>query len=194
MSGWILVGLCWFRSVFPKTLTLRSWGFFQKRDLQDAAFYLFFFFFSPPLLLFNLLETLVHVALLVRLLWSENISESSLLADRRQELWSCEVMDSRRMVVFLFVCFLPAQQSLLKIKFIYYRWLTSVKESPRFSNGRAGCVCWTLCAISLAFHKSIKTCCSPGPLCASGMSVFVNVYVSISLPFLVLFWSGLDRS
>lgn len=39
--------------------------------------------------------------------------------------------------------------------------------------------------------KSIKSCCSPGPFCVIGMSVFVNVRVSFSLPFLVVLeWIG----
>lgn len=96
-------------------------------------------------------------------------------------------------VLFL-IFFLPAQQSLLKIKFIYCCRLTSVKERVQdfLTAGQGACVgrC-AMCAISLAFHKSIKTCCSPGPLCARGMSVFVNVRVSISLPFLVVLkWIG----
>lgn len=82
----------------PKTLR----SFLQKRNLQDAAF---FFIFFP--LLFKLLETFVHVALLVRPLWSENISECSLLADKRHGNFGPvrKVMELRR--IFFFFFFLP---------------------------------------------------------------------------------------
>lgn len=92
----------------------RPWGVFSRNETYRMLLS------SKKIfpLLFNLLETFVHVALLVRPLWSENISECSLLSRQKtQELWSCKESNGGG-----FFFFLPAQQSLLKIKFIYYCW------------------------------------------------------------------------
>lgn len=84
--------------------------FSPETRLTGCCFLLYFFPF------FSICWKLVHVALLVWPLWSKNISKCSLLADNRHKNFG----PVRKVMEVFFFFLLPAQQSLLKITFIYY--------------------------------------------------------------------------
>lgn len=71
----------WWDNADSHQSSQRPWGVFSRNETYRML--LFSLFFFP--LLFNLLETCVHVALLVWPLWSKNISKCSLLADNRHK-------------------------------------------------------------------------------------------------------------